>query len=162
MAKKIRTRNFGDVLRAKLAANPELAQAVEEESFNADIAQQVYELRIEAGLTQKVLAEVIGTQQSVISRIEDADYDSHSLTTLKRIAAALKRRLRIDFCAQPIFCNAEITEFPLTWSIQGQWQTTINAENTTPIDLSGAQIPVAHCPVIECLPPLIGISAVKM
>ena len=44
MAKK-RTRNFGDVIRAKLAANPELAAAVEEESFNADIAQQVYDLR---------------------------------------------------------------------------------------------------------------------
>src|SRR5258708_207026 len=100
MSKKMRTRNFGDVLRAKLAANPELAKAVQEESFNSDIAQQVYELRAEAGLTQKALADLVGTQQSVISRIEDADYDGHSLTMLKRIADAVHRRLKVDFCAQ--------------------------------------------------------------
>jgi ribosome-binding protein aMBF1 (putative translation factor) len=101
MAKKKRTRNFGDVIRAKLAADPELAKAVEEESFNADIAQQVYDLRTEAKLTQKQLADLINTQQSVISRIEDADYDGHSLMMLKRIAAALKRRLKVEFCAPP-------------------------------------------------------------
>src|SRR5580704_16544843 len=101
MAKKLRTRNYGDVVRAKLAANPELAKAVEEESFNADIAQQVYDLRTEARLTQKQLAEIVGTQQSVISRIEDADYDGHSLMMLKRIASALNRRLKVDFGAKP-------------------------------------------------------------
>ncbi len=84
MAKK-RTRNFPDIIRAELAADSELAQAVEEESFNADIAQQVYDLRTEVGLTQKELAERVGTQQSVISRIEDADYDGHSLTMLKHL-----------------------------------------------------------------------------
>ncbi len=101
MAKKTQTRNFGDFIRAKLAANPELAQTIEEESFNADIAQQVYDLRNEAGISQRQLAELVGTQQSVISRIEDSDYEGHSLTMLKRIAKALKRRLRVDFCAQP-------------------------------------------------------------
>src|SRR5438105_356288 len=99
MAKK-RTRNFGDVIRVKLAANPKLAKAVAEESFNADIAQKVYDLRTEAGLTQKQLAAMVGTQQSVISRIEDADYAGHSLAMLKRIALALKRRLKVEFCVQ--------------------------------------------------------------
>jgi hypothetical protein len=45
MAKK-RTRNFGEVIRAKVAADLILARAVEEGSFNADIAQQVYDLRM--------------------------------------------------------------------------------------------------------------------
>lgn len=97
MAKKGPTRNFGDVLRAKLAANPELAKAVAEEAFNTDIAQQVYDLRTEAQLTQRQLAELVGTQQSVISRIEDADYVGHSLTMLKRIGAALGKDVRIEF-----------------------------------------------------------------
>jgi DNA-binding XRE family transcriptional regulator len=100
MAKK-RTRNFGDVIRAKLAADAELAKAVEEESFNADIAQKVYDLRTEARLTQKQLADLVGTRQSVISRIEDADYHGHSLTMLRRIATALNRRLKLEFCAKP-------------------------------------------------------------
>jgi transcriptional regulator with XRE-family HTH domain len=97
MAKKNRTRNLGDVIRAKLSANPELAQAVEDESFNADIAQQVYDLRTKANLTQAALADLVGTQQSVISRIEDADYDGHSLAMLKRIARAMKKRLKVEF-----------------------------------------------------------------
>src|SRR5947207_10758655 len=89
MSKKARTRNFGDVIRAKLAANPKLAEAVKEQSFNAEIAQQVYDLRKQAGLTQRQLARLVDSQQSVISRIEDADYSGHSLTMLKRIAQAL-------------------------------------------------------------------------
>ena len=64
MAKK-RTRDFGDVIRAKLAANAELAKAVEEESFNADIAQKVCDLRTEAKLTQKQLAEILELLESM-------------------------------------------------------------------------------------------------
>ena len=92
-----RTKNFADVIRAKMASDPELARAIAEESFNASIAQQVHDLRIESKLTQKQLAERIGTQQSVISRIEDADYGGHSLTMLKRIAQALDRHIIVEF-----------------------------------------------------------------
>jgi DNA-binding XRE family transcriptional regulator len=96
---KNRTRNYGDVIRAKLAADPELARTVEEEAFNAGIAQQVHDLRTKAKLTQKELAKLVGTQQSVISRIEDADYEGHSLAMLRRIAGALNRRLKVEFYA---------------------------------------------------------------
>jgi len=125
MKQKHKTRNFADVIRAKLAAKPELAKAVEEEKFNSEIAQQVFDLRTEARLTQTELAERIGTQQSVISRIEDADYDGHSLALLKRIADALDRRLAIDFCAKPI-PYASVTEFTLDWS-KCDWTPNISA-----------------------------------
>jgi transcriptional regulator with XRE-family HTH domain len=128
MAKKARTRNFGDVLRAKLAANPELAEAVKEQSFNAEIAQQIYDLRKQANLTQKELAKLVDTQQSVISRIEDADYDGHSLMMLKRIAKALQRRLKVEFCADSLPSNATaiVSEFRLGWLTSQQvWGATI-------------------------------------
>ena len=96
-----RTRNFADVIRAKLVAHPDLAEHVEQEAFNTDIAMKVYKARIEAGLTQKELAARIGTQQSVISRIEDADYEGHSLSILRRITKALGKKLRVEFDAQP-------------------------------------------------------------
>jgi len=53
-------------------------------------------LRERAGLTQADLARRIGTQPSQISRIEDADYNRHSVETLRRIAAALHATLRIE------------------------------------------------------------------
>lgn len=92
-----KTRDFAEYLKAKLANAPALAAMVEEETLNADIAQQVYDVRTEAGLTQKQLADLIDTQQSVISRVEDADYDGHSLSLLKRIAVALGKKLTIQF-----------------------------------------------------------------
>lgn len=103
---KRKTRDFADVIRARLAADPELSEAVDDEAFSANIAQQVYDLRNEAALTQTQLAERVETQQSVISRIEDADYDGHSLGMLRRIAVALNRRLRVEFCAQAIPRNS--------------------------------------------------------
>jgi len=69
--------------------------ALQVERVNADVAQQIYDLRREAGLTQKQLAALVGTTQSVISRLEDADYEGHSLSMLSRIAAALNRRLKV-------------------------------------------------------------------
>ena len=50
-----------------------------------------------AGLTQTELAELIGSKQPVIARLEDADYEGHSLTMLQRIAIALNQRVEINF-----------------------------------------------------------------
>jgi len=48
-----------------------------------------------AGLSQRELAKRIGTSPSVICRLEDADYEGHSLTMLRRIAAAVDHRVEI-------------------------------------------------------------------
>jgi ribosome-binding protein aMBF1 (putative translation factor) len=64
------------------------------------LGMKIRRLREDAGLTQEQLAKKIGTGASAISRIEDADYDGHSLDTLHRVAKALDMRLIIDF--QPI------------------------------------------------------------
>jgi DNA-binding XRE family transcriptional regulator len=64
---------------------------------SADVARKIYKLRTDAGLTQKQLAELVGTSHSVISRLEDDDYEGHSLAMLRRIAAALDKRVEIRF-----------------------------------------------------------------
>lgn len=69
--------------------------SIQEERVNAEVAHTIYELRKGAGLSQKELAELVGTRQSVISRLEDADYGGHSLRMLNRIATALNRRLTV-------------------------------------------------------------------
>lgn len=75
----------------------DMADLVEREQDNLDIARKIYELRIKARLSQDELARKVGTTQSVISRLEDADYDGHSLAMLRRIAAAMERRVEIRF-----------------------------------------------------------------
>ena len=79
--------------------DPELQEMVAEASINAKVAQQIYSARTKAGLTQQQLAELIGTKQPVIARLEDADYEGHSLSMLQRIAQALNQRLEIHLTA---------------------------------------------------------------
>jgi len=75
--------------------DPALAAAFEEELSKAEIASQIYNLRKRAGLSQRQLAARVGTTASVICRLEDSDYEGHSLSMLRRIAAALGRQVKI-------------------------------------------------------------------
>jgi ribosome-binding protein aMBF1 (putative translation factor) len=75
--------------------DPELQEMIGAETINAQVARMIYEARAKAGLTQQQLADLIGTKQSVIARLEDADYEGHSLTMLQRIATALHQRLEM-------------------------------------------------------------------
>lgn len=89
-----KTTNAVDILhRRYIGDNAERQASLEAERVHAQVARTIYALRKEAGLTQKELAKLIGTTQSVISRLEDADYEGHSLSMLSRIATALKQRL---------------------------------------------------------------------
>ncbi|MBI3605330.1 MAG: helix-turn-helix transcriptional regulator [Nitrospirae bacterium] len=75
--------------------DPELRELYEEEKINFQAALAIRSAREAAGLTQDQLAKKIGTTQSVISRLEDADYEGHSLKMLERIAEALNQRVII-------------------------------------------------------------------
>ncbi len=70
---------------------------LEEARANEKIARKIYELRTAACLTQTQLANLIETTASVICRLEDADYEGHSLAMLRRIGAALNQRVEIRF-----------------------------------------------------------------
>jgi len=91
------TKNLAEVIRRKLASDHDLAAAVDRERVNADVGAVIYEARTQAGLTQQQLADRVGMHQSAIARLEDADYDGHSLKTLERIASALGKRIELAF-----------------------------------------------------------------
>ena len=80
-----------------IAESPEQVAAYEEELADAELARKIYDLRTQAGLRQRQLAKLIGTTASVICRLEDADYEGHSLAMLRRLAAALDKRVEIRF-----------------------------------------------------------------
>jgi transcriptional regulator with XRE-family HTH domain len=68
-----------------------------------DLALLVREMREDAGFTQTELAKRVRTTQSVIARLEDAEYAGHSLTMLERIAAACGVGLRLHAEKKPNF-----------------------------------------------------------
>jgi DNA-binding XRE family transcriptional regulator len=76
---------------------PARLKSLEEARANEEIARKIRELRAAAGITQTKLAKLIGTTASVICRLEDADYEGHSLAMLRRIAGALNQRVEIRF-----------------------------------------------------------------
>lgn len=97
MEKKARNTSAVEILHHRyIGDDAERRASLQEERVNAEVAQTVYELRKEAGLTQKDLADLVGTTQSVISRLEDADYEGHSLSMLNRIAKSLNQRIVVQ------------------------------------------------------------------
>jgi ribosome-binding protein aMBF1 (putative translation factor) len=83
------------IIRRSIGDDSELEDMLRESSINAQVSMIIYDIRKQAGLTQSQLAEAIGTTQSVIARLEDADYEGHSLSMLTRIASALNQKLEI-------------------------------------------------------------------
>ena len=61
-----------------------------------NIKRQIIKLREEQGISQKELAEIIGTKQSAISRLENDDYNP-SVELLDKVAHGLGKKLDIRF-----------------------------------------------------------------
>lgn len=79
-----------------IKGNAKRAASVRGEREKAHIAMQIHRLRTRAGLSQKRLAKLVGTTQSVISRIENTNYSGHSMKMLEKIAVALGCEVRVD------------------------------------------------------------------
>lgn len=63
------------------------------------IAEEVYALRQRHGLSQAALARLIDSSQPAIARLEDAKYRGHSVSVLRRIAAAVGEQVIVRFVA---------------------------------------------------------------
>ena len=81
--------------------DPKRLAELEDARASAEVSRQIYALRKEAGLSQRQLADLVGTSHTAISRLESDDYDGHSLSMLRRIAAALGKRVEIRFVSDP-------------------------------------------------------------
>lgn len=98
MTKKRSTTDLIEIIHHRYyEGNPKRLADLEEARESARIARTIYKLRVKAGLSQRALAELVGTTTSVITRLEDDDYEGHSLSMLHRIAAALNRRVEVRF-----------------------------------------------------------------
>ncbi len=91
------TSNALELLDRLVGEDAEVRAMIAQEKVHAQVACQIYELRTSRNLTQQQLAELVGTTQSAIARLEDADYEGHSLRMLQKIAAALRAQLSVRF-----------------------------------------------------------------
>lgn len=97
--KRRRNSSAKRVLNRITGNDPALREAIETQKLHLSVAEMILAARETAGLTQGQLAKLVGTTQSVISRLEDADYDGHSLSMLRRIASALNQRVELRLVA---------------------------------------------------------------
>lgn len=99
MPERAKTSDALEIIDRMVGDDLELRAMIDEERAGAEIAALIHDARKRAGLTQQQLADLIGTSQPTIARLEDADYDGHSLRMLRRIAAALQMRVEIRLVA---------------------------------------------------------------
>jgi ribosome-binding protein aMBF1 (putative translation factor) len=95
-----RTKDALKILEKVTGDNQAVKAGIAQAKINFEVAQMIFDARTRAGLSQSELAALIGSKQPVIARLEDADYEGHSLTMLQRIAAALEQRLELRFVPQ--------------------------------------------------------------
>ena len=80
--------------KAIILKNNEVQNELEKNEAEYKIIEEIILARREKNLTQKGLAELIGTRQSNISRLESGNYNP-SLDFLQKVASAMGKRLEV-------------------------------------------------------------------
>ncbi len=93
--KGVKIMNHNDIKKT-LFEDKELKNEYDEMSPIYELKKEIIRLRIEKGLSQKELANLMGTKQSAISRLENGSYNP-SVEFLNRIAHTLGKKLHISF-----------------------------------------------------------------
>jgi len=97
-----RHRAWRDVRAERAANDPDFEEKAARARLRFDLAQLVYDLRQDRGLTQRVLAERLGTTQSAIARLEGGGTNP-TVEFLQRLGNALGLRLllSVDDSSEP-------------------------------------------------------------
>ncbi|MGH9056447.1 MAG: helix-turn-helix domain-containing protein [Acidimicrobiales bacterium] len=90
------TRKTWDEVKRERANSPARRRGYESAGRAIRLARQIHELREKRGLSQRELAERLGTTQSAIARLEAGNV-SPSLPTLDKVAEALGVELVVSF-----------------------------------------------------------------
>src|SRR5258708_32098 len=95
MRQTVKRDKHNEVVRQHARKSAIYRKTFERTLHQIDLALLVREMREDEGLTQAELAKKVGTTQSLIARLEDAEYTGHSLTMLERIATACAVALKL-------------------------------------------------------------------
>jgi transcriptional regulator with XRE-family HTH domain len=89
-------KNLTEDLRSNFA-DEEYRYGYVESFLDTYIAAQIHALREQRKLEQANVAQLMGTKQSAISRLENVNYSAWTVSTLKRLARVFAVRLKISF-----------------------------------------------------------------
>lgn len=90
-----RRTNFDLYLEDQLK-DPDFVERFKKAGEAWDVAIQLAGLRKKSGLSQKELAQRVGTSQQQISRLESPSYEGHSLGMLRRVAEVLGATVHVE------------------------------------------------------------------
>lgn len=77
-----------------IESNPQVKEELDKNQAEYDIIKAIISTRKEKNLTQKELAELVGTKQSNIARLESGNYNP-TLQFLQKIASALGKKVSV-------------------------------------------------------------------
>ncbi len=83
-------------VKKMMLKDPEVKKEYDELAPLYEIQEEIIKLRNEMGLNQQQLADLIGTKQSAISRLESGNYNP-SVQLLIKLAKAFNKELHIVF-----------------------------------------------------------------
>ena len=106
--------NFDRYLEEQLK-DPDFSRRFKAAGEAWDVALQIAALREQVGLSQKQLAALLKTSQQQISRLESPGYEGHSLSMLRRVAHALKARVRVVFETEAAAADIRVAEAPAAY-----------------------------------------------
>ena len=86
---------YEDLLKQQLK-NPKVRKEYDALEDEFVLAKEIIDLRLKSNMTQKQLAQHIGTSQPAIARLESGSYKNVSLSFLRRLADALGAELQIN------------------------------------------------------------------
>jgi ribosome-binding protein aMBF1 (putative translation factor) len=92
---EIRSEALGYLYERYYKDHPERLASLEREMINVEVAQCLYDLRGETGLSLEEFAESVRVEPSVIEDLEEADYEGDSIAMLTRIASALGKIVQL-------------------------------------------------------------------
>lgn len=93
----------GDIAAYQVAKSGQLGTVVttlDPRSGKLEVGRALTQLRIAKGLSQKDLAQQIGTQQPAINRWESTDYEAYTLSDLRRVATVLGYDIDVVFLSR--------------------------------------------------------------
>lgn len=132
-------------VKRRLLQNPEVRREYEKDYLAREIARMVIKARIRKGITQEALADLVGTKQPSIARLERGEC-LPSLTFLQRVADAFRTRLlppQLEFLVEQPLVNQNPTHSIKFLIVHiGQPQHNYRGVRGLSIDAEGSSSPV--------------------